>query len=49
MQPIWAMQPDNGDYSDLIHTKRLFCGRARPTERRNDALDCAESGNLFAE
>jgi len=28
-------QRDNGDYSDLIHTKGLFCGRASPTERRD--------------
>jgi hypothetical protein len=30
-------QTDNGDYSDLIRIKRLFCERVKPPLRRNSA------------
>jgi len=44
---IRVTQRDNGDYSDLIPTNRLFCGRATPLRRRNDAMKCPECRNLW--
>src|SRR6516162_725559 len=39
-------QCDNGDYSDLIHTKRLFCELARLPYRGNDGVNSAEFCNF---
>jgi len=43
---IRVTQRDNGDYSDLIPTNRLFCERAKPLRRRNHATKCPECRNL---
>jgi hypothetical protein len=39
-------QRDNGDYSDLIPTNRLFCECVKPSRRRNHAMKCPECRNL---
>jgi hypothetical protein len=38
---VRVTQPDNSDYSDLIRTKRLFCGvtRAKPLPGRSSAIN----------